>query len=74
MAEQQKKVQEQDINQLVTEWRETLAAFQGGGRVPFRITRYDVTHHNQEITHNFDTLEKRKASIAGGEHSNRICR
>ncbi|MCI8521939.1 MAG: lysine--tRNA ligase [Lachnospiraceae bacterium] len=69
---QQNAQQEQDINQLLKVRREKLAALQEAGRDPFRITKYDVTHHSQEIKDNFDTLEGSKVSIAGRAMSKRI--
>ena len=46
MAEQ-KKVQEQDVNQLLKVRREKLADLQANGKDPFQITKYEVTHHSQ---------------------------
>ena len=43
MGEQQKNVQEPDINQLRKVRREKLAELQGSGKNPFEITKYDVT-------------------------------
>ena len=48
MAEQ-KKVQEQDINQLLKVRREKLAELQENGKDPFQITKFDVTHHSTEV-------------------------
>ena len=44
---------QQDINQLLKVRREKLAALQEAGRDPFQITKYDVTHHSQEIHDGF---------------------
>ncbi|OUP00035.1 lysine--tRNA ligase [Drancourtella sp. An210] len=65
MAEQQKNVQEQDINHLRKVRREKLADLQARGADPFLITKYDVTHHSQEIKDNFEELENKQVSIAG---------
>ena len=48
MAEQQKKAQEQDLNQLLKVRREKLSQLQEEGRDPFQITKYDVTHHSMD--------------------------
>ncbi len=75
MAEAQnrgKEQQEQDINQLLKVRREKLAALQESGKDPFQITKYDVTHHSQEIKDNYDALEGKKVSIAGRVMSKRI--
>lgn len=72
MADTQNKQQEQDINQLLKVRREKLAALQEAGKDPFQITKYDVTHHSQEITDHFDTMEGSDVSIAGRVMSKRV--
>ncbi|MCM1154711.1 MAG: lysine--tRNA ligase [Roseburia sp.] len=64
--------QEQDINQLLKVRREKLAALQESGKDPFVITRYDVTHHSQQIKDDFEALEGKSVSIAGRVMSKRI--
>ena len=64
--------QVQDINQLLKVRREKLAALQEAGKDPFQITKYDVTHHSQEIKDNFEELEGKSVSIAGRIMSKRI--
>ena len=44
-----RNAQEQDINQLLKVRREKLAALQENDKDPFKITKYDVTHHSLEI-------------------------
>lgn len=56
---------EQDINQLLKVRREKLQDLQDNGKDPFQITKYDVTHHSQEIKDNYDELEGKTVSIAG---------
>lgn len=65
MAEQQKNVQEQDLNQLRKVRREKLADLQARGEDPFQITKYDVTHHSKEIKDHFEELENKEVSVAG---------
>ena len=65
MAEQQKNMQEQDINHLRQIRRDKLAELQERGDDPFLITKYDVTHHSQEIKDHFEELENREVSVAG---------
>ena len=57
--------QEQDLNQILKARREKLANLQEAGKDPFVITKYDQTHHSQEIKDNFETLEGQTVSIAG---------
>lgn len=73
MAEvQNEKVQEQDLNQLLQVRREKLAALQEAGRDPFRITKYEVTHHSTEIKENYGELEGKTVRIAGRVMSKRV--
>lgn len=57
--------QNQDVNQLLKVRREKLQELQQNGKDPFQITKYDVTHHSQEIKGQFETLENEEASVAG---------
>ncbi len=72
MSQEQKKVQEPDLNQLRKVRREKLAELQQNGKDPFRITKYDQTHHSQEIKDNYDELEGKLVSIAGRMMSKRV--
>ena len=72
LAQQQKNGQEQDLNQLRKVRREKLAELQQNGKDPFVITKYDQTHHSQEIKDNFDELEGKQVSIAGRMMSKRV--
>ena len=72
MAQEQKNMQEPDLNQLRKVRREKLAELQQSGRDPFVITKYDQTHHSQEIKDQFDELEGNKVSIAGRMMSKRV--
>ncbi len=69
---QEKGQQVQDIKQLLKVRREKLAALQEAGKDPFRITRYEVTHHSQEIKDHYDELEGKTVSIAGRVMSKRV--
>ena len=40
---------EQDINQLLKVRREKLSALQEAGKDPFQITKFDQTHHSDEV-------------------------
>ena len=69
---QQKQTQEQDINQLLKVRREKLKELQENGKDPFVITKYDVTHHSQEIKDNYEELEGKEVSVAGRMMSKRV--
>jgi len=70
--EQNVKVQEQDLNQLLQVRREKLANLQEAGRDPFKLTKYDVTHHSTEIKENYGELEGKTVRIAGRIMSKRV--
>ena len=70
MAEQKK--QEQDVNQLLKVRREKLAELQENGQNPFEITKYDVTHHSEDIREQFEELEGKTVSVAGRMMSKRV--
>ena len=72
MSEQQKNVQEPDINQLRKIRREKLAELQENGKNPFEITKHDVSHHSQDIKDNFEELEGKEATVAGRIMSKRV--
>ena len=69
---EQKKQQEQDLNQLLKVRREKLADLQANGKDPFKIVKYDVTHHSQEIKDHFDELESQTVTVAGRMMSKRV--
>ncbi len=63
MAEQNH--QQQDLREILQIRRDKLKALQDAGMNPFEITRYDVTHHAQEVKDNFDALEGQTVSLGG---------
>lgn len=72
MGEQQKNAQEPDLNQLRKVRREKLADLQANGKDPFVITKYEQSHHSQEIKEHFEELEGKQVSIAGRMMSKRV--
>ena len=52
--------------------REKLAQWQAEGKDPFAITKFDVTHHAEEIKADFEALEGREVTVAGRMMSKRI--
>ena len=72
MAQEQKNVQEPDLNQLRKVRREKLADLQQSGKDPFVITKYDRTHHSREIRDRYEDLEGKQGSVAGRMMSKRV--
>ena len=62
MAEQNTQ---QDLREILQIRRDKLKALQDAGMSPFEITRYDVTHHAQEVKDHFDALEGQTVSLGG---------
>ena len=59
------ETQQQDLGELLRIRREKLKALQDEGHDPFQITKFDVTHHTQDIKDNFDAMEGAEVSVAG---------
>ena len=55
----------QDIGQLLKVRREKLENLVNDGKNPYEITKYNQTHHSQEIKDNFETLNGKTVSVAG---------
>ena len=57
--------QEQDLSEILKVRREKLAALRAEGRDPFQQTRFDVSHHAQDIKDHFDELEGNEVTVGG---------
>ena len=68
----QKNVQEVDENQLRKVRREKLAELVESGNNPFEITKFDRTHHSQDIRERFEELEGKSVTLAGRMMSKRV--
>jgi lysyl-tRNA synthetase class 2 len=55
---QNKGEQQQDLNQLVKVRHEKLANLQAEGKDPFQITKFDQTHHTDEVKSLYEEHEK----------------
>jgi len=73
MNNQNNNVQNEiNLGDLLAVRRQKLADLRAEGKDPFVITKYDVTHHSEDIKNNFETLEGVEVSIAGRLMSKRI--
>ena len=61
-----------ELSELLRVRRDKLTALCEEGNDPFKITKYDQTHHAAEIKDNFDALEGKDVSIAGRLMSKRV--
>ena len=57
MAKQQNNGKEQDVNQLRKVRRDKLAELQQNGKDPFKITKFDQTHHSLEVKSLYEAHE-----------------
>ncbi|NDL67205.1 lysine--tRNA ligase [Clostridiales bacterium F-3ap] len=60
------------MNELLQIRRSKLADLQEKGKDPFAITKFDATHHSQEILDGFSALEGKTVSIAGRIMTKRV--
>ena len=56
---------QKELSEILQIRRDKLAKLQEEGNDPFRITRFSVSHHSQEIKDNYDALEDQPVSVAG---------
>ena len=63
---------QQDVSEQHKIRLEKLQAMQEAGHDPFKITKYDVTHHSTDVKENFETLEGKTVSVAGRMMSKRV--
>ena len=57
--------EERPLSELLQIRRDKLTALQEAGQDPFKVTKYQVTHHSNEIKDGFDGLEGQSVSVAG---------
>ncbi len=72
MAEQNNAQQNQDTNALIQVRKDKLKDLIERGKNPFEITKFDVTHHSNEIKDDFETLNGQTVTIAGRMMSKRV--
>ena len=68
----QPEITEENLNEIRKVRREKLSALCEAGKNPFEITKYDVTHHSEDIKSSFDALENTEVTVAGRMMSKRI--
>ena len=63
---QQQPVQtEPSLSELLQIRRDKLTELQKAGKDPFTITRYDVTHHSDQVKEHFEQMEGQTVRLAG---------
>lgn len=66
------EMSEKELSDILRIRREKLAALCEEGKNPYEITKYDQTHHADEIRNNFEAFEGQQVSIAGRLMSKRV--
>ena len=72
MANERENAPEQSLSEVLKIRRDKLASLTAEGRDPFKITKYGVTHHSDEVKANYAALEGREVSVAGRLMSKRV--
>ena len=62
---QQTVQEEPSLSELLQIRRDKLAALQEQGQDPFMITKFDVTHHSNEVKERFEEMEGQTVRLAG---------
>lgn len=62
----------ENLSEVLQVRRDKLSELQKMGRDPFKISKYNVSHHSNEVVDNYDSLEGQKVSLAGRIMSKRI--
>ena len=57
--------EELSLSELLQIRRDKLSELQAAGKDPFAITKYEVTHHSEEIKADFEHFEDQTVSVAG---------
>lgn len=64
--------QVENLSEVLQVRRDKLQNLQEMGQDPFKISKYNVSHHSDVIKESYDTLEGKQVSIAGRIMSKRI--
>ncbi len=63
---------QENTNELIAVRHRKLAELRADGKDPFVITKYNVTHHSEDIKAQFEALEGQEVSVAGRLMSKRV--
>ena len=63
---------EPQLSEILQVRRDKLKTLQDAGSDPFRITKFDVSHHAEEIREQFEALEDKEVTLAGRMMAKRV--
>ena len=63
---------EPQLSEILQVRRDKLKTLQDAGNDPFQITKFDVSHHAEEIRAQFDDLENKEVTLAGRMMAKRV--
>lgn len=64
--------QTENLSEVLQVRRDKLKTLQEEGMDPFKISKFDVTHHSNEVKDNYDELEGKTVVLAGRMMSKRV--
>ena len=62
----------ENLSEVLQVRRDKLKDLQEMGRDPFKISKYEVSHHSDEVIANYDSLEGQRVSLAARIMSKRV--
>ncbi len=63
---------QQELSEVHRLRREKLAELQNNGQDPYRVTKYEVSAHSQQVIQNFEQMEGQEVALAGRLMSKRV--
>ena len=63
---------EPQLSEILQVRRDKLKTLQDAGNDPFQITKFDVSHHAEEIRAQYETLENQEVTLAGRMMAKRV--
>ena len=63
---------EPQLSEILQVRRDKLKTLQDAGNDPFQITKFEVSHHAEEIRAKFETLEDKEVTLAGRMMAKRV--
>lgn len=68
----EKELTAEELNHILQARRDKLSVLVEAGQDPYAVTKYEVSHHSEDIKTNFESLESQEVSVAGRLMSKRV--
>lgn len=66
------EINSEELNHILQARRDKLNDLVDNGNDPYKITKYDISHHSKQIKDNYDILEGNNVSVAGRLMAKRV--